>query len=396
MSMPVSNKKHTTPRQASTASIPPQPLPDPSEFYEHLKEQARVGLRVLLERVMQEELQALLGAEWGEHTEKRTGYRNGYYTRDLGTTQGVIEDLKVPRDREGQFQTQVFEGYARYEPAVEEGLRQMFVAGVSTAKVGEVAEQLIGIAPSKSAVSRLNSDLQVQFKAWRERPLAAHWRIFYCDGIYFEVRHGELSDRMVVLAVLAVDPSGAKEVLGFQLSAEESKEGWKAVLADVRKRGAAQLDLAVTDGNDGVIAALKEVFPSTPLQRCVVHKQRNVVSHLPKRVKGEIGAELAAIWQQPDEANARLMLEAFKVRYEKRFSEAVASLREGEEQTLTFYHFPQVMHRYIKTTNAIESTFSQVRQRTDGVDVFTNEESCLVLMWATLQGITFQRIPASV
>src|SRR5690242_12849554 len=222
--MPV-NHKLTTSGQAANAPSAVSPLPDHSEFHQRLKEQARLGLRVLLEKLMQEELQTLLGAKWGEHTEERRGYRNGYYTRDLGTTQGVIEDLKVPRDREGQFQTQVFEGYARYEPAVEEGLRQMFVAGVSTAKVGEVAEQLIGVAPSASAVSRLNSDLQIQFKEWRERELAEHWRIFYCDGIYFEVRHGEQADRMVVLAVLAVDPSGAKEVLGFQLSAEESKEG---------------------------------------------------------------------------------------------------------------------------------------------------------------------------
>ncbi len=389
--MPVSNKKHTIPQQSPV--LPPQPLPGQAEFYQHLKEQARVGLRALLEGVMREELQALIQASWGEHTPERKGYRNGYYTRDLGTTQGVIEDLLVPRDREGVFETQVFENYARYEPQVEEGLREMFVAGVSTAKVSEVAKTLIGVAPSKSAVSRLNSDLLVQFKAWRERRLAEHWRVFYCDGIYFEVRHGEQADRMVVLAVLAVDPSGVKEVLGFQLSAEESKEGWKAVLSDVRKRGVTQLDLAVTDGNDGVIAALKEVFAATPLQRCIVHKQRNVVSHLPKRVKGEIGAELAAIWQQPDKVNAELMLEAFKVRYEKRYPEAIASLREGEAQTMTFYDFPPVMHRYIKTTNAIESTFSQVRQRTDGVDVFTNEESCLMLVWATLQGITFQRIP---
>src|SRR5215210_8304610 len=244
--MPVKNKLTTSGQPAAIpplAPVQPQPLPlplpvpDQAEFQQHLKAQARMGLRVLLEGIMQEELQALLGASWGEHTPERKGYRNGYYSRDLGTTQGVIEDLKVPRDRDGQFQTQVFENYARYEPQVEEGLRQMFVAGVSTTKVGEVAEQLIGVAPSSSAVSRLNSDLQVQFKEWREHKLAEHWRIFYCDGIYFDVRHGEQADRMVVLAVLAVGPSGAKEVLGFQLSAEESKEGWKAVLADLRKRG---------------------------------------------------------------------------------------------------------------------------------------------------------------
>lgn len=177
------------------------------------------------------------------------------------------------------------------------------------------------------------------------------------------------------------------------MSAEESKEGWLALLADVGRRGVEQVDLAVTDGNEGLLAALKEALPATPRQRCIVHKQRNVVSAVPKRVRGQIGTEVAAIWQQPDKENARLVLEAFKVRYAKTYSEAVASLAEAAAETLTFYDFPQVMHRYIRTTNAIESTFSQVRARTDGVDAFTTEDSCLMLVWATLEGVTFQRIP---
>jgi transposase-like protein len=259
--------------------------------------------------------------------------------------------------------------------------------------VGKVAESLIGVAPSKSAVSRLNADLETQFKEWRQRPLKEHYRIFYPDGIYYDVRHCEQADKMVVLAVLGVDQNGDKDVLGLRLSAEESKEGWAALLADLRKRGVSQVDLAVTDGNDGLIAALHEVFPATSHQRCVVHKHRNVLSALPRRVRGQVGAELDAIWQQPDKENARLVLEAFKLRYASRYPEAIASLREGEAETLTFYDFPQVMHRYIRTTNAIESTFSTVRQRTDLIDVFTNEDSCLMLVWASLKGITFQRIP---
>jgi putative transposase len=391
--MPAKKQLTTKPSNSTSPLQKAEPLPDQAEFQAYLKAQARMGLRVLLERVMCEELDQLLGVGWGEHSPLRTGYRNGFYQRDLATTEGLIQDLNVPRDREGHFHTQVFERYARYEPAVEEGLRDMFVAGVTTAKVGAVAEQLIGVAPSASAVSRLNADLLVQFQQWRERPLQAEWRVFYADGVYFDIRHGEQVDRMVVLAVLGVDYQGNKEILGLRLSAEESKEGWSALLNDLRKRGVEKLDLAVTDGNDGLIAALKEVFPATPRQRCVVHKQRNVVSAVPKRVRGQIGAEVAAIWQQPDKENARLVLEAFKLRYAKRYAEAVNSLSEGAEETLTFYDFPQVMQRYIKTTNAIESTFSQVRARTDLVDAFTNEDSCLMLVWASLERITFQRMP---
>ncbi len=136
-------------------------------------------MRVLIKAVMCEELEKCVGAEWGECTPERKGYRNGYYTPDLVTSTGRIEDLSVPRDREGQFQTQVFERYGRYEPEVAEALTEMFVSGTSTHKVGKVTEKLMGVAPIASAVSRLNQTLTEQYEAWRERRLQEHWRIVY-------------------------------------------------------------------------------------------------------------------------------------------------------------------------------------------------------------------------
>jgi putative transposase len=126
---------------------------------------ARSGIRVVVEDVMCEELDALIGVGWGECSPKRKGYRNGSYTRDLVTSSGRIEDIKVPRDRAGQFHTQAFERYSRYEPHIAEGLTQMFVAGTSTHKVGEVAQTLLGVAPSASTVSRLNQTLTQQLIA---------------------------------------------------------------------------------------------------------------------------------------------------------------------------------------------------------------------------------------
>ena len=155
--MPVHGKKRTTAHSADSTQGQSAPaLPDQDEFRQHLRELARSAIRVLLEDVMREELDALIGVGWGESSPKRKGYRNGYYTRDLVTTSGRIEDLQVPRDREGQYHTQVFERYRRYEPQVAQGLTEMFVAGASTHKIGEVAQTLLGVAPSASAISRLN------------------------------------------------------------------------------------------------------------------------------------------------------------------------------------------------------------------------------------------------
>jgi putative transposase len=368
-------------------------LPDQQHFQQYLRELARGAIRVVLEGVMREELDALIGVGWGESSPKRKGYRNGYYTRDLGTSTGRIEALQVPRDREGQFHTQVFERYRRYEPQVADGLTDMFVAGVSTHKVGEVAQTLMGVAPSASAISRLNQDLEQQFKAWRERPLQEHWRILYLDGIHLSVRHGEQADSTVILTALGVDLAGHKEVLGLRACAEEDKEGWLSVLHDLRARGATQLDLIVTDGHDGLLAAVTELFPATPRQRCLLHKQRNVLNAVPRRVRREVETELLGIWAQPDKPGALTQLAAFKAKYGRLYPEAVRSLAEEEDKTLTFYDFPPPMHRYIRTTNAIESLFSNVRQRTDQIDVFTTEMSCLTIVWATIEGIRLRKVP---
>ncbi len=178
--MPVHRHKQditpTPPDSTQEQSIPP--LPDQKTFRQYLRDLARGAIRVVLEDVMREELDALIGVGWGESSPKRKGYRNCFYRRDLVTASGRLEDLK----------TQVFDRYSRYEPHIAEGLSQMFVAGTSTHKVGEVAQTLMGVAPSASTISRLNQSLAQQFESWRQRPLQEHWRILYLDGVHFSTR----------------------------------------------------------------------------------------------------------------------------------------------------------------------------------------------------------------
>jgi len=394
--MPVSQKKPITSQSSVPTPESSSPVqPEQEEFRQHLRRLAVSAVQVLLEQIMCEELEQCIGASWGEFTPRRRGYRNGSSTRDLVTPTGRIEDLKVPRDREGEFHTQVFEGYNRNAPEVAEALTQMFVSGVSTHKVGEVAEKLMGVSPSASAVSRLNHTLTEQFEAWRERPLLTHYRILYLDGIHFTVRHGEKTDATIILTALGVDLEGNKEVLALRACAEEDKDGWSCLLQDLRTRGATQMNLIVTDGHEGLLAAVSTLFSATPRQRCVVHKQRNVLNAVPHRERKEVTAELAGVFKQEKKEDALLNLAAFKAKYQKRYPEAIRSLCEDEESLLTFYTFPQVRHRYIRTTNAIESFFSNVRQRTDQIDAFTTETSCLTIVWAVMQDIHLPKIPVS-
>ncbi len=259
--------------------------------------------------------------------------------------------------------------------------------------MGKVAEKLLGVAPSASAVSRLNQTLTEQFEAWRERSLLSHYRILYLDGIHFTVRHGTQTDSSMILTALGVDLEGNKDVLARRPCAEEDKDGWSCLVQDLRRRGATQMDLIVTDGHDGLLSAVSALFPATLRQRCLVHKQRNVMNAIAHREHQEVATELAGIWKSPTVEEARTQLAAFKGKYRLRYPEAIRSLCEDEDHLLTFYAFPQVMHRYIRSTNAIESLFSNVRQRTDQIDAFTTETSCLTIVWAVMQDIRLPSIP---
>ncbi len=134
--------------------------------------------------------------------------------------------------------------------------------------------------------------------------------MLYLDGVHFSIRHGDQADATIILTALAVDLEGNKEVLALRACAEEGKDGWVSVLQDLRARGAIQIDLIVTDGHEGVLAAVAELFAATPRPRCLLHKQRNVLSAIPRRERGDVQAELVGIWNQPSKQEAVVQLAA--------------------------------------------------------------------------------------
>ena len=218
--MPVpKHKPITSSTEDSTSESASLSIPEQEEFRQHLRRPAISAVQVLLEQVMREEQEQCISASWGECTPTRRGYRNGSTRATWSLPPGALRTGSVPRDRAGAFHTQVFERYARYEPEVAEALTDMFGSFTSTHRVGKVVEKLQGVAPSASAVSRLNQAVTEQYEAWRERRLLPHYRIIYLDGIHFTVRHGSQTDATMILTTLGVDLEGSREVLAFRACA---------------------------------------------------------------------------------------------------------------------------------------------------------------------------------
>jgi putative transposase len=200
----------------------------------------------------------------------------------------------------------------------------------------------------------------------------------------------------MILVALGVDLEGSKDILAMRACAQESKDGWMCLLQDIRTPGVQQVDLILWDGHDG--------RTKQPFLRCLLrplangdasHKQRNVMNAIPKREQESVATELAGIWKQPTKEQALTELAAFKGKYAQRYPEAVRSWCQDEAHLLTFYAFPQVMHRYIRSANAIESFFSNVRRRTNQLDAFTTETSGLSIVFAVMQAIHLPKIPVS-
>jgi len=363
-----------------------------NDFQSLLQEQIRMAVRLTLVTILEEEVSGLVGALPYERTPERRDYRNGYYTRDLDTTVGLLEDLSVPRTRNGH-QTQVFEKYKRRRAELDNAIGDMFVGGVSTRKAGEVVESLTGSKPSPSTVSRVFHTLEGEYEAWKTRPLEEHYEYAFADGTYFTVIYDGEGHKMPILAVIGINVTGQREVLGFTIGDRENQTAWENLLEDLKTRGVKTVGLWITDGNQAMINALELKFPDSPRQRCVKHKMDNVLGYVPNKQREPVRAELRAIFYQKNREAADQEVAAFCEKFEPIYPSAVACLKRDLEACLTFYAFPKAHWKTIRTTNVIERLYNEVKRRTKKMaTAFRNENSCLLMFYAIVRSMKFRRI----
>jgi transposase-like protein len=257
-------------------------------------------LREIVERVLQEMLEAEMthhiGAAPYERTERRAGHRNGHKPRALRTRVGTL-NLLVPQDREGSFSTRLFARYQRNEKALVLALMEMYIEGVSTRKVTEVTEALCGTSFSKSLVSQLAGHLDAELEAWRNRPLEAEsYPYLFVDARYEKVRVGRRVVSQGVLVVSAVRDDGLREILGVEVADTESEATYQELFRSLKRRGLKGVELVVSDEHGGLKAALARHFQGASHQRCQVHYARNLLGTVGAKRRKELAADLRAIF----------------------------------------------------------------------------------------------------
>lgn len=344
------------------------------------KEFLKVIVQRFLQAYMEEEIAEFLQADPHERTEERKGYRNGYKPRTLYTRVGDIT-LAVPKDREGNFSTKLFERYQRSEKALALSIIEMYIQGVSTRKVARIAEELCGHSVSKSQVSRLTQELDQELLAWRHRPLG-EYPYLVVDARYEKVRteRGVVSQGIFIIA--GIDKEGYRQILSVGIANAENETNWTQVFRALKERGLSGVEFAVSDDNRGLVKALEKEFTGVIWQRCQCHAMKNLLDKVAKGDKAVLKAEMRAIFDSPTYEHAKELLNAAVIRYELRYPAVADLLEKAQDTLLACFSLPEGHRKRMRTTNMLERYNQEIKRRTKVVRIFPNEEAALRLITA--------------
>jgi transposase-like protein len=263
----------------------------------------------------------------------------------------------------------------------EEAVLEMYLSGISVRKIAGVTEALSKVKVGKEdAVSRIVSRLREEQKEWRERPLEEkEYPYLYLDATYLKVRWGSSVTSMALLACVGVDEEGFREVLAVEVAGSEKGAAYASLLRGLSDRGLRGVRLVVSDDHEGIKAAVAGELPGVGWQRCVVHFERNVLSHVPAASTAEVAQDLKAIFKVKREKTAWALAEGFVELHGRRFPKAVSVFEAGIDDALSYLGYPGSHHARIRTTNMLERLFEEVKRRTKVVGVFPNETSASTL-----------------
>ena len=385
----------------ATPALPSPPSPFAgSEWFDPLEEAVRSQVRSFIEQLLEEELEAALGRGRYERGARSNGRRHGHRPRQLVTTFGPLS-LSVPRARlhdeagEQEWKSALLPAYKRLSRRAEALIAEAYLAGMNTRRVRRALAQLFAGRVGKDVVSRAWQRTRSAWEVWQKRDLADEDIVrLILDGTVVKVRLDRKATAISLLIGLGVRRDGQKVVLAIKNMGGETEAAWRAVLDDLLARGLAKPELVIVDGGKGLEAALASLWDDVPVQRCTVHKERNLLAHAPKHLHDEVRADFNDMMHAKTAGEVLARRKAFLAKWKLRCRPVATSLEEAGARLFTFVRYPPEQWRSSRTTNAIERLHEEFKRRIKTQCLLPCAETAAMLFWALLASgqITMRRV----
>jgi transposase-like protein len=348
--------------------------------------------RDVLQEVMEAELETELGYEKHERMSKNDegkeskNYRNGYSKKTVKTQLGEVE-IKVPRDRNGEYEPQIIGKYNRNADGMEEKILSLYAAGLSQRDIADQIKSLYDVEISHDLVSKISDKIIPQLNEWQNRPLESVYPFVFMDAIHYKIRENHQIVSKAAYVVLGVNMEGYKEILGIWVGGNESSKFWLSVLNELKSRGIKDVYLFCVDGLNGFREAIEAVYPQAGVQRCIIHQIRSCMKYVNYKDMKQFAADLKLVYTSVTEEAAMNCLMDFKDKWGTKYPAAIKSWEDNWDILSTFFAYPPAIRKIIYTTNIIEGLHRQFRKVTKTKSVFPTDDSLRKILYLASNNI---------
>jgi transposase-like protein len=339
-----------------------------------------------IESMLEGEMEAHLG--YPKHQlSKDDNARNGHRNRTLKTEYGEL-DVQIPRDRSSSYEPVLLPKRSRTSKGVESVVTSLYAKGMSNSDIEEQIRELYGFNVSTSTISLITDKISGDIISWQNRPLESLYLVVWMDAIVFKVRENSRVVNKAIYIAIGLKQDGKKEVLGMWLGKNESAAFWMSVLTDIRTRGVNDILITVTDNLNGFTDTIKNIFPKSSTQICVVHQIRNSAKYVVWKDKKTFTSDMKHIYTAPNEQAAKAAFDDFKQKWNDKYSYAVDAWTRNWAELMVFMDFPVEIRKIIYTTNIIENLNGKIRKYTKNKLSFPTDDAVKKSVYLALNEIT--------